>query len=532
MSSGSTGQTSPQTEELPAERWSLRGEITRLINSNIDSKKKEILLKTKKVAYNQVMDRLQPYRRGVNPMDRFPVEILEIIILDCITYWHSFEQYLEKQVELLLPLTMVSRQWRNYIHSAPILWDCISTRGNRGDTIAHVVRGLKLSGDRPLTVILEVWPSLWTKIRPHFLNHRDRIVAVVSIRGGTKPNQEQDSKLYGIEMICELAPLPNLRVVRGDLGYGNRKDSVKEIFNQSRSLECFEGFSLDSKLLLEAQGNVALQEFRTHQELPSLLPLLERMPSIRKISMFTYTLQTSDLTQEPRSLSSDSAKPFNWKYLHFTQNHPLASLFHRLPFLTCLNVMLRTDQIEEVALSLHKLQSLGEFKLYITSSRKKSTSLVESAPTVNPNHTIRYLEIDAVSLRSMPNVSKEEKEMITIHLSELLSQAAPAVENMQLWADSAALSRWKLNTNDALKKLTIRPAERRMDIYIPNSVETLFISTSTQIEKPMPASNIKTLDIEVFTLYSVDRIHPQEDFIDLKEWPELKENHPQIASLY
>ncbi|PVG03980.1 hypothetical protein CPB86DRAFT_869330 [Serendipita vermifera] len=185
---------------------------------------------------------------------------------------------------------MASRQWRNYIHSAPILWDCIVVRGNRGDAVAHVVRGLKLSGDRPLTVILEVWPSLWKKIHPYFLGHRDRIMTFIPLMGDAEPG-EGDIRVDGIDMIRDLAPLPNLRTVNGDLGYSNIKDTVKGIFNQSHSLECLKNFSFDPESLLEAQRNIALQEFHTYEELASLLSVLEKMPSIRKSPFHLHSVQ-------------------------------------------------------------------------------------------------------------------------------------------------------------------------------------------------------------------------------------------------
>ncbi|CAG8767065.1 7885_t:CDS:1, partial [Acaulospora colombiana] len=169
MESKSALQSSAQAEDsstglevdLSAQRWRLREEIARLITSSINSKDKEVLLQTKKVAYNQVLDKLQPCPTGINPMEKFPAEILETIILNYITHWLPREEYLEKRSELLIPLAMVSKQWRNYIYSTPTLWNCISLRGNKGDPVASVVQGLKLSQDRVLAVVLEKWSNSW-----------------------------------------------------------------------------------------------------------------------------------------------------------------------------------------------------------------------------------------------------------------------------------------------------------------------------------------------------------------------------------
>ncbi|PVG03992.1 hypothetical protein CPB86DRAFT_779099, partial [Serendipita vermifera] len=416
---------------------------------------------------------------------------------------------------------IVSKQWRNYIYSASILWNCISARGHKGNALSNVVQGLKLSRDLPLTVIIKVWPSLWKKICPYLLDHRDRIVTVVTFHQLIEPGETQRKQLAGAEMLRELAPLPNLRIVKGDWGYGNFREIEKGIIHQSHSLECFEGPSLDSELLLEAKRNSTLREFYTHQELVSLLSILEGMPSVRKISVFTY----GGPIQESLSLSSRSAKPFNWTHFKdYSQKTPLVSLFHRLPLLTCLKVMLRVDKLEEVTSSLHELQCLREYMVYITPIDWIPIPLVEPNPPVKPNPTIRYMEFDAVSLQTMRINPPERKGDIIANFSERLSKAAPGVKSMLLWADGPTLSHWKLDTYDELEKLNIRLSDKEMNIRFPSSLRALCIETGATLEGHISSPNISTLEIKV--LYHADIIDAQEAFLDLGEWPAV-----EVASL-
>lgn len=317
----------PETN-LSAQRWKLQGEVIRLLDSDIDGKEKELLLRGKKVAYNQVMDNLQPYRAGVNPFDKFPTEILETIFLDYITYWEPNYKYLEKRVDLLLPLTVVSKRWRNYIHSEPILWDCIRADGKKKNAVVGVVQGLELSRDGPLTIILKIWPNLWRQICPYLLDHRDRIMTLVTLEGCLEPDvRDYAPSIEGAEMIRDLVSLPNLRTVTGFLGYVD--ETLKEMLNQCRSLECIIGFDLDSEWLLKAQNNVAIQEICTQQDFALLLPVLESIPSIRKVTVFEMSRR--NLIQASPSPLIHSVEPLNWTYLCFWQRYPLVSLFYRLP---------------------------------------------------------------------------------------------------------------------------------------------------------------------------------------------------------
>ncbi|PVG03983.1 hypothetical protein CPB86DRAFT_869332 [Serendipita vermifera] len=447
-------------KRLSAQRRELQEEIIRLLDSSIDSKEKELLLQGKKAAYNQVMDKLQPYRAGANPIDKFPTEILEIIFLDYMTVDDmtddaAIQEHVEKRVSLLLPLTMVSKQWRNYIYSAPILWDCIHADGKKGDAVARVVQGLKLSGDRPLTIILKIWSSQWKQICRHLIDHRDRIVTFIFWDGYYDYGPNSPGCLQGRDIIRDLFPLPNLRTAKGT--WGHVENTLREMLIQSRSLECLRGFyELGSEWLLKAQNNVAIQEICTQQDFALLLPVLESIPSIHEFA--------------------------------------------------------------NIIIFLHELQCLREFRVWFEHSSGNSTSLVGPISPIKPNHTIRHLELNLQMLCLRPSMTQEEKDSTAAVLFEALLQATPAIESLDYAGGCTILSRWKLDTYDELERLTINilgldeNGDVHVHVHFPDSVRMLLLVTVKGVYKLTSSPNIRNLDMTC----------RQKTFMDLREWPALE----------
>jgi hypothetical protein len=544
MNSVSSLQPSPPAEEassetdtsLSTQRWQLQEEIISLLNSDAPNKEKEALLHAKKVSYNQIMERLQPPRQRSNPMDKFPTEIMEKIILDLITEYSEIYQILEKKVELLLPLAMVSKQWKDFIWSAPIFWNCVTAYGYMTNAIARVVQGLALSRNLSLTVIVHIFPCLWHDIRPFLLPHRQRIVTFVNLEAFHDLRDRcPEPEIYGKEMLLDLVPLPKLRLVNGDWGNNYESDDVVEFFDHAPSLESLSDLDLDSNLLFEAKSRLRLREFDTCCDIAEILPTLEKFPSIQRI-----TFRSDYKDEDPPLLSFRSNEPFNWTHLHYPEDHArrtsLTPLFHRLPVLTYLNITLGIEQFLDITVSLHRLQCLREYIVDIQLKPGDLALLLEPILPVKPNYTIQRLEI-SVSKSSRFSSMEPNRDVPNISpiISEMMTEAAPAIETMSFLKNIGSLSHWRLDKYGRLKNISITPYETNVDVCIPSCIQTMSIfcvDLATWSLRPYPC--IRTLNIHRPTeSYSRERSTVPETFMDLEEWPALESlNLPSIYSRF
>lgn len=287
-------------------------------------------------------------------------------------------------------------------------------------------------------------------------------------------------------MLRDLGPLPNLRIVEGKWGYEEMRDTTKMILHQSPSLECFINPYLDSELLRQAKSNGVLRNIQTREGITALLPVLEGIPSIRKIHFVHDHLTKSNLPEEPLSPPSHSGEPLNWTHLHSHSNLLITSIFHRLQHLTCLTLSLSANQLKEIITSLHKLRSLKSLTILIVTTSWGPGPLMQPVSSIRPNHGIRHVDISFGAAFSV--ISSEERGNNEVILSEALSQVAPAIQSMKISADNSILSRWKWAAYGSLVDLSIHPREERViliqftkieiNIQFPNSVQKLCILDS------------------------------------------------------
>ncbi|PVF92884.1 hypothetical protein CPB86DRAFT_663523, partial [Serendipita vermifera] len=128
--------------------------------------------------YNEVVETLHNLEVGprVDPMDKLPIEIITYIMLEVSAYKASW--YTSRFVDSLIHLTMVSKRWRSFILSEPLLWNGISL-DNNADVCAITSMQLTLSKDLPLTFQVHLPFEQWNSIRSDIIKHRDRIETIV-----------------------------------------------------------------------------------------------------------------------------------------------------------------------------------------------------------------------------------------------------------------------------------------------------------------------------------------------------------------
>jgi hypothetical protein len=502
-------------------RWGLQEEIVALLDSNSSKAEDGALLQNKKASYNQVMDSLQDIQQSLtsrmDPMDKLPNELWNIILMGYIEYMYSFPR---RRSDRLFSLMTVSQRWRHYMLSAPDLWTHIYLNAKGRNLVSSLTRVLDLSRDLPLTLTCEVLSTQWTELLPLLLPHRSRITHL------TISSRYPYEFLQGIEtmqkILGDLTPLPNLRHLSDVWGYESlaaEDDFVCKLFDQSPLLERLEDIVFSSKPLLEAKDKLTLREVSIYANSIRDSSVLEGFPSLRQVQLFALS------GEEPLThFSPQQTHQLYWTHLGSTLRLH-SSILHRLPLLTCLSLEIsRLEDLEQTIMVFHRLPCLEKFigHVYFV----ESSHSFELASPVIPNHRIRSIVLDTFDSPNEPASGNSNR------ISEAFAQVAPSVQYLKLGAKLEVVKLWNWDRYENLKRVSIQTVNGEMDTAFPRSVERFSIFSVHDLSSLKAQPSVKILDIEVDILScNVNMVVSEKDaLIDLTEWPALETAN--VQSIY
>jgi hypothetical protein len=510
-------------------RWQLQQEIKDLLSGQ----KEEDTLQKKKKSYNEVMDALQALGRGpqVDPLKTLPGEIITAIILDITS---SKEQwYTSKEIGSLVPLMMVSKTWRNFIISEPLLWNFIVIDDKR--TLETIISQLELSVDIPLTIKFEIPFGQWRSICQELSKHRDRIQTVIF----------KDPMLKkGIEFpeIAEaLSPLPNLRQLGDSWGptYDTYLYEIKTFLELFPSLKEIYNIPFRSSDLEIAKDRLILEEVQTYDSPNVFVPTVETIQGIRKVTLLTI-FGGPDKRENDLESALESSRQLGWthfKYNRYSISFPLP-LLRRLLSLTSLYLGAELDTIKKVASIIHQFSQLRFFEAFISLSHGDDLSY---PPVSFPNlqvHTIKILISPPDNYDEPDNPQERERLLSECHkIPEMILQTMPNAGYLKVSIIGGQSSFPFFSLKDSFKgdEMFIYFSEctplASSDMELPSSVETLSIDCTWRAICGLSSLSLKHLNIlQDFGEDPVDKnmdnlyspVVSLEQQIDLKTWPSLE----------
>jgi hypothetical protein len=497
--------------QLSKLRWSPQNEISLILKE----KKDECLRQERVSSYNQVVDTLhrRELSRRIDPIGRLPHEIITNILLDVSTtyyYWHP-----TRDLEEILPLTMVSKRWQRFILSEPLFWNIISL-DTKYDRNALISLQLHLSQDLPLTVQVNLPLERWDSIRPELTRHRDRIetIRVVEILDAHGQDVMKLTANEFRKFLDDIGPLSNLRRLGGTHAHFSRLYDVKEIFTRFESLVSMPGVPFTSDNLRVFKNRLGIEEVTTYDDFDSILHTIQIFPDIKKVTILsdiTGTRSQDSNHQEPR-IDFGPASSLNWKDFRLLRHsNAFLTLMYRLSSLVSLEIRPDLKGLCDIARNLHHLSKLFHIGIAISSFSQQiapiSSGLLPNLSVrslgVNvylppffspgeshskiPDHAVLNIhETPQMMLRLMPNAEKFNLEFRGIGPLQpfVLSQAINCFKGKELriWTCGGILSREEVQAPPSVQRLSIISNDYLACSLSSNSVTYLsFIRSSSQV---------------------------------------------------
>ncbi|PVF94342.1 hypothetical protein CPB86DRAFT_766018 [Serendipita vermifera] len=525
--------TFPFSEEeirLTNDRWRLRDEITRIMRDT----KRGTELQAFISSYNEVVELLHGLEVGprVDPMDKLPSEIITNIMLEVSTYTTSW--YISRFMDSLIDLTLVSKRWRSFILSEPLLWNGISLDSNP-KVCAITSMQLALSKDLPLTLQIHLPFKQWNSIHSDLMNHRDRIEAIVLFSPYSSDNSGEKAK--DIRKILEdLGPLPSLRQLGGSYQpYGEIYD-VPWIIDHCQSLKEIINLPILAQDLRAAKSRLIFQELTTYDRIEHVLPVAETIKELRKVVFLpgTPTFSLDDVgTIHPQQVPL-STHPLGWTHLTYDlySSQIPKSLLHRLPSLVTLEIYANLHILQYLVSIADQFPKLCRFRAMTPLTIQEEIIFPDN---VCPNFNVDRLElyIFCQGYYGFPPQDNPEYDRLcqSVHIvPEMLLHAMPKAQYLHL-SITGMLSEFPFFSLDdwftgeeidlSFSDCGVMP---NPDSCIPTSVERLSVACSRAVTCSLSSKSLTNL-----TIQGDHRMEKRSEAsssalatLDLDAWPSLE----------
>ncbi|PVF94321.1 hypothetical protein CPB86DRAFT_876480 [Serendipita vermifera] len=525
-----TSLVSDEKTRLTNDRWRLQDEIMRLLQDAKGGSKLEATISS----YNEVIEDLHNLEMGprVDPMDKLPNEIMTSILLEVSTYIPSW--YIIRFMDSLIDLTMVSKKWRKFILSEPLLWNGISL-ANRPDFCAITSIQLALSKDSPLTLQINLPFEQWNSIRSDIIKHRDRIETIVI--AGYYSHDKGLEKDKDIRRILEdLGPLPSLQRLGEPHQPYDQVYCVPWIIDHCQSLEELINIAIATQDLRAAKNRLTIRELTTYDHLERILPVAETIKELRKVVFLTgpSTFPSDDAEKTHPQQAPLSTHPLRWTHLtcsRYDSKIP-KPLLHRLPNLVMLDINTDSYTLQYIVSIADQFPSLGHFKAM---TFLKTEDKIFFPDNIAPNLNGHKLELYIFCQRSytFPNKLGPKFDQLcqSVHIvPEMMLHAMPNAKYLSL-SINGMHSEFPFFSLDnyftgeevylSFSNCSVTPMP---DSHIPTSVEKLSVTCSRTLTCSLSSKTLTSLVIQrTYLMREEPSISSSAlPMLDLSAWPSLE----------
>jgi hypothetical protein len=469
-------------------------------------------------------------------MEKLPNELILEIFSEIAP--HIQYSYIVGSIQDLLCLTMVSKKWRDFILSEPLLWTHLALISNGYDNSAIISVQLHLSNPLPLKIEAYIPFQQWDTLQPMFLQSSDKIETVLthgfllhSLHGD--PTRATD--LWNF--LDKLGPLSNLRHL------GERwihPFSIKQFLDRYPSLDQVTGIPLPIQDLQIAKDRLNMESLVTCDDINTVLPIIESIGSLKKVSFLTSGSPPQPRQEDPEAEESGnesiSGHQLGWTGLYYRayDARSLVPLLYRLSSLIHLSIHLDLgiSFLDTVAIMVHKLECL-EFLSISLDIQYGAT--IRAPLDLSPNHSARSLRIAIYTVTSREYGSDErEPEEHPHNLSQVivttLLNIMPNVTRLDLKLDGSQafslsyLAR-HLSGNDPPLGLNLNMTEKSKKTSGLPSIQRLTLSGNIDVSLPLSSRFVKTLEVSRYYLSTYNELSNPDMRVNLEDWVALEEIH-------
>jgi hypothetical protein len=520
--SGRPSSSGISEAQLSNTRWDLQASIINLLREQTSS----VSLKETMSSYNEVMDTLHnlEIRRRVDPLKRLPIEIVRSIILDSCSskIWWSPNRNMERVLEL----TMVSRTWRNFILSEPILWNIILL-DHMHDRDAMIALQLALSRDLPLTIKISLPLNQWGVVKSLLSGHWDRIDTIVLDHLPRMSNKENsDFRRF----LHDVGSLPNLRRLGETIMQSRISSHLQDILGLFPSLVEMPNvlFSIDELPILRQKLNRGT--LSVSGDFTTLFPIVETFNTLDTAHFWISEAQV--LSEEFQKIHlPDLAPPVSWRvliYQGFTNLIPV-NFLSRLSSLMKLDISANLKSLYDIASIIHQFPILREVELKLDFDFKRDISI---PPRLIPNLSIQSLlvHILAGSLNNAQQDFRENNDLSYNHIHQIpsmLLHLMPKVKYFRLCiTDFPQAFPFSLNESFNGDRLSLTFETRTVILQeentIPSSVLKLSLYCQSDLLHSMSSTSVKYLEFGITARQHASSTSNQINMFDLNSWPSLE----------
>ncbi|PVF92872.1 hypothetical protein CPB86DRAFT_743617 [Serendipita vermifera] len=490
-------------------------------------------LERKKSSYNHLLDELCDLKFGkrVDPMKVLPGEIVTNILLDLSR--DETEGHVVKNSDMLLSPMMVSRKWRQFIVSEPILWNYIRLVGRKSTSFnlrLHLYRSTGLT----ITIRLDLLSTNWKSIYPDLLINRDRISEIAFNGNMFRDGEDRD----GLRQILkDLGPLTNLRRLRhiSEHRDGCYRQNIPCILDYCPTLDEISGFEFSSEDLKMVKGQWSIPELLTRDGLASIVSIAKRIRSIRQITfMPPLSLEPDIMFQSLEQRNEIEWTPLTdgleWTHLTYLQQGSPAfiSLLHSLRGLLHLDITSDLSTVKDTISMIHHLPQLVTFKAFIDLARG---DFLLPTDDLHPNFQVQALDLTISNRDFYEHLgdSPEQNQLVqdANQTIKAILQVFPNVSSLTL-----SLPNIPALSFDLLQE-TYTGDEMYLDVRyyhvtaitetkVPSSIKKLILCCPVDLVPALSSSSVMHLDILWSeTDHYEDSPPVLEERMGLDSWPSL-----------
>jgi hypothetical protein len=297
-----TQDYSEKLEYLRGERIRVLREINVVRISTRSEHKQNDKLSRLADDYNRLMDQIDDEESNFSslsdPLEALPIEIWQEII----TMTRDGLPTNLWEIEHILPLTLVSKSWRQAIMTTPIFWTYIQLFSPCYDMEAKVATCLRLSSDLPLNICLQVSNAIGDAIIPILKGQGYRIKGLSLLQDyssatglePTDPTQSETFLSMLLETAGEMTALEEL-CFYGSIQHAPWADRILQNATQLQALECMR-VSSES---LQLDSVKKLRRLVTYTPLHQILPFISGLQDLDHVGLFNEGRFGSTLPTTP-----------------------------------------------------------------------------------------------------------------------------------------------------------------------------------------------------------------------------------------
>jgi hypothetical protein len=404
-------------------RYHFQQDLKRFNDRGFHDPDRDLQLQRTIVSYNNVMASIHQLDQSlrVDPIDKLPRELLGNILKGYV-FDGSFRWYPYAVCKALL-LTLVSKRWRDFVLSEPILWTEVTLLVDLEDFEVYFWLSMNLSGHLPLHIFVECCFDKWKEAGPFLFEHRERISKLTWGYHITSHRCTHDKKDI-LDILSFMPPMPNLLEIKTRERYDGEK--IVDVFRKFPSLSRFHHLQFSRENISERTG---LREIETRCGLYEVLKARSNLPDLETV---IFERDNGEGSMEADTYLETHRFFLKWRSLEYPRPDVPISLLRRVPWLTALQLSVEVVTFMKVIDALRLLRFLKKLDIEVLLSYDEPAEDIACLSQVLDTYQSPSVDTLMVEItRSSQEYSPEVYDKYFI-IYDILTSILPRVQRLEI----------------------------------------------------------------------------------------------------